>query len=289
MVAAVDLSVVASAALGVLWQLGESRPMQEGPITSTKDPMELLWRLVMQLKELNQVLPAVFAFLAADSITGFNVAAFTLFPASEDAGWLGAEPLSFYRQFALLLSLTIWRADKLHSLLQRAQRSVGVIKAEGPGTALKNAVSDVSDYAWPGIWGLGRRAANITISALGCVPFVKCALPAVVMDECLWYVLSKSQDLFGRKVMQLPPVFDVLILPILDLLHFIPVMCQVFYLAIFEYPDYDISGTSKLILVLCALSWTGHNCNIFYTSACMDIPENASQLWAGNSGAGQAE
>lgn len=34
---------------------------------------------------------------------------------------------------------------------------------------------------------------------LGYGSFVRSALPAVVFDECLWWLLSKTQDLFSRK------------------------------------------------------------------------------------------
>lgn len=56
----------------------------------------------------------------------------------------------------------------------------------------------------------------------------------MVFDECLWWLLSKTQDLFTRKacgilknwesqkVRALPMILDLVVLPFLDYLHMVP-------------------------------------------------------------------
>lgn len=72
---------------------------------------------------------------------------------------------------------------------------------------------------------------------------MRAALPAVVFDECLWWLVSKSQDLFARKasarrwgdgvwdrrwwqVCALPMTLDLVVLPFLDFLHMVPVITK---------------------------------------------------------------
>ncbi|CAJ1459547.1 unnamed protein product, partial [Effrenium voratum] len=107
--------------------------------------------------------------------------------------------------------------------------------------------------------------------------FVRAALPAVVFDECLWWLVSKSQDLFARKVCALPMTLDLVVLPFLDFLHMVPVITKVLLLGLLVYPDHD---QYPFLLVTCALAWTGHNCHMAKTTLLEDLPEQLTQLWS---------
>eukprot|EP00928_Gymnodinium_smaydae_P086789 TRINITY_DN71216_c0_g1_i1.p1 TRINITY_DN71216_c0_g1~~TRINITY_DN71216_c0_g1_i1.p1 ORF type:complete len:329 (-),score=58.16 TRINITY_DN71216_c0_g1_i1:8-916(-) len=296
---AIDLSLLASAGLAAAWVLRERQQQQRGSAASATDAGASFatafaaspgWALVMLVKDLNQVLPTVFLVLAAASYYELfaSVTSLGLWEAAEDGGgWLGSEDISWGRHVALVSSLTVWRAEKLESLIQRMQRSAGAIRADGAGGALMQGFKDPFGYLWPALWGSGRRAAQIPISTFGSVLFVQTAFPAVAFDEFLWWATAKLQGLFDRHVRALPAVVDIIVLPLVDLLHLVPVIVKVFLLGILEYPGRGDSMGHSVLLSVCALAWTAHNCHIFYTTGFVDVPESARQLWAAR-GAGAA-
>jgi len=287
MVGAVDVSVLASAVLATAWIRGASRQSardaeSSAPGTTSLTPQEVAWALIMGVRSLNQVLPVAFVMLAAASPVAVILSACSFgLPDEKATGWLGDDPdIGALRRWAIMAALAVWRAEKLESLLQRIQRSAGVIAVTGFGQCLKSGLADPGIWFWPGFWGSVRRFALVAIASFGHAPFVRIALPAVVLDEFLWWALSKTQDLWTRKVCSLPTAVDLLVLPILDLLHFLPVVTKVFLLGIMEYPAYDSPGAYPLTLVVCALAWTAHNCHTLHSTVFVDLPEIARQLWA---------
>mmetsp|Transcript_70863 Transcript_70863/g.220137 ORF Transcript_70863/g.220137 Transcript_70863/m.220137 type:complete len:281 (+) Transcript_70863:73-915(+) len=277
-----DASVVASAALAVAWTWENTRTLERGPAADLASAAkQATWSGVMCVRTLNQVLPAGCVLLAAVTPWSAIVSACSFGVADLQPGersWLGEGELSVWQHLAILVALTVWRAEKLESTLQRMQRSVGVIRASGVGLALSSATADPVGWVWPAFWGVARRLALVAIGSFGTAPFLLVAFPAVVFDECLWWLLAKAQDLWSRKVCSLPAAVDVVVLPLVDLVHFLPVLSRVFLLAVFHYADHG-SG----LLVLCALAWTAHSCHTLYTTVFVDVPDSARQLWAASS------
>mmetsp|Transcript_29267 Transcript_29267/g.59041 ORF Transcript_29267/g.59041 Transcript_29267/m.59041 type:complete len:165 (+) Transcript_29267:329-823(+) len=163
------------------------------------------------------------------------------------------------------------------------QRSAQAVRAAGLGEALKSAVADPMGWLWPPFWGIVRRMALVIVASCGSAPFLLLAFPSVALDECLWWVLATAQDLFTRKVCAVPMAVDIIVLPLLDLVHFLPVLSRIFFLAVFHLPYYSDGMTWWL--VISALAWTAHNCHTFYSTAILDVPEQARQLWAARSAA----
>lgn len=289
-----DVSLLLSVGLAITWIKGAGRANDSSeasalsalPKDLSSAAQEVGWASAMYLHGLNQVLPALLvAAAAASPWRAVSSACYVSLPEEpgtlpDDGGWLGHGQLGFARRWALLVALAVWRAEKLESLIQRMQRSVSITKSTGLGPSLKNMLADPWGWAWPAFWGVTRRFALIAISVIGCGPFLQTTFPAVVLDECLWWVLAKFQDLWSRKLTGVPPVFDVVVLPILDLLHFLPVIAKVCMLALLEYPVYEAAGSSGTLLVISAMAWTAHNCHTLYTTVCVDVPESVQQLMA---------
>eukprot|EP00933_Yihiella_yeosuensis_P046165 TRINITY_DN41650_c0_g1_i1.p1 TRINITY_DN41650_c0_g1~~TRINITY_DN41650_c0_g1_i1.p1 ORF type:complete len:294 (+),score=52.23 TRINITY_DN41650_c0_g1_i1:64-945(+) len=291
MLGALDLSFLASALMAVAWIRGISREAAGGG-ESQKKLDQIGWMLIMGIRSYYQALPFIFVMLAASSPLAviYSACSFAL-PLDDEEGWLGSDPdIGFWRRLCLLAALAIWRAEKLESLLQRLQRSAGIIQAKGFGPCVKSAIADPYGWIWPPFWGIFRRFALIVISTTGYAPFVRAVLPATVFDEFLWYAMSQTQDLCARKLKtSTPVVVDVLVLPILDLLHFLPVLSKVALIAVLEYPLYDAPGSYPLVLACCALAWTAHNCHQLYTTVWHDLPESARQMWEARSGGSGGE
>lgn len=268
------ISVLLSGVLAVAWVVGDGMPPESLVVVPG-------WNLAMKAKDMNQVLPTVFALAAAASWPAAIGTAFTigLVEESDDGGWLGHEEFTTFRRVFLLLSLTVWRAEKLGNLLERMQRSVGEVKRVGIASGLSQSVSDPFGYLWPALWGSSRRIAPVCISSFGSAPFLRTAFPAVIVDEFLWFALSKIQGTVDRHVIGVPMFLDVVVLPIVDLLHLVPVIVQVLFLGLFEYPECEIGGR-PIFLTVCAFAWTAQNLHIAYTTALVDVPESARQLWA---------
>eukprot|EP00927_Polykrikos_kofoidii_P046828 TRINITY_DN40956_c0_g1_i1.p1 TRINITY_DN40956_c0_g1~~TRINITY_DN40956_c0_g1_i1.p1 ORF type:complete len:294 (-),score=39.72 TRINITY_DN40956_c0_g1_i1:77-958(-) len=283
-----DLSLVVSVWVAFGWVVGASRVGggEDAPVSRSmrEKLMQTPWSVIMLLKDLNQALPTLFMLLAATSITKLLQVACSLGLQGVDAegGWLGTEELSTGRWTALQIALVIWRAEKLESLLLRMERSANVVKQDGLGNAIVSSFKDPYGYLWPPIWGIGRRAAQIYVSSAATLPFLHLAFPIVAADESLWWLLDRLRGFVDRKIYRLPMVVDIVILPVVDLLHFVPVIVTVFILAIQHLPEYQSSGTTyPLVLSSCALAWTVHNCHLFYTSALVDVPQSARDLWSG--------
>mmetsp|Transcript_116443 Transcript_116443/g.324498 ORF Transcript_116443/g.324498 Transcript_116443/m.324498 type:complete len:285 (-) Transcript_116443:45-899(-) len=276
-----DTSLVMSAALAAAWTWDKthSRGQEERRVDSLATAAkQVAWGSVRGVRSLNQVLPAALAAFAAGSFGSVLSSAFSLGLAElsmEGAQWLGHGELSLWRRWSLVAAVAVWRAEKLESLLQRLQRSSDVIRAAGFSQAVSLAASDPYAWVWPAFWGVARRLALVAVSSFGSVPFMLVAFPAVVLDECLWWLLATVQDLWSRKVFALPAAVDVVILPLVDLLHFVPVLVRVLLLGIWHYPGY---GETSWLLVVSALAWTAHNCHTFYTTVFLDVPEQARQL-----------
>lgn len=230
------------------------------------------------------MLPTLFLLAAASSIPAAfsSLCSFDYSEAPEDGGWLGIEELSSGRRLALLVSLTLWRADKLEDLCRRMQRSVKVVQSDGLASALQQSVTDPYGYLWPALWGSGRRAALVAVASFGCVPFLRTAFPAVILDEFLNFAVAKVQRFIDQKVVSLPPALDLVVVPLADLVHFAPGMIHIVLLALCEYPAYERGG----LLALCALTWTAHNCHLVYCTL-NDVPTNLQIVWAGAGQNGQ--
>ncbi|CAK9071834.1 unnamed protein product [Durusdinium trenchii] len=267
----VDISVLFSALLALAWQRGQSGAKDE---TKELQLDGALWAPIMALRHSNQVLPSILVLYAASSFSAAVYAGFTLGLHLEE-GWLGSE-LSSNRSLAVHAAVCIWRAEKVEILLQRMQRSVTIVQNHGLGSSLKNSFSEPFTWFWPGFWGSARRLALLVVSSVGYGSFVRVVLPAVVFDECLWWLTTKTQDLFTRKVCALPMVLDLVVLPFLDFLHLVPVMTKVALMALLVYSDHD---QCPILLVISALAWTGHNCHLTKTTLLEDLPDQLWQLW----------
>lgn len=273
MLGQVDVSLCFSFVLALLWQRGLA---VEETLSSRPVPEQVLWRAILGLRWTNQVLPSILVVQAARSVAAVMYAGFTLGLHAEGGGWLGDSPGSG-ACVAVHCAVLIWRAEKVETLLQRIQRSTNVVKDAGLGGCIKNGFAEPWDWLWPGLWGSFRRFALVAVSSVGYGSFVRAALPAVVFDECLWWIVTKSQDAFARKVCSLPLTIDLVILPFIDLLHMVPVITKVLLLGVLEYPQ---NTEYPALLILCAMAWTGHNCHMAYTQLFVDLPENTRQLWA---------
>lgn len=275
----VTCSLLVSALLALAWQRGQTT----SPQGEAKDFQleRLLLAPLMAIRHSNQVFPTLLVLYSASSISAALYAAFTLGLHLDDGGWLGSDAVSSQRAFAVHAAVCIWRADKVEILFQRLQRSVKIVKSSGIGVSLKSSFAEPFSWFWPGFWGSARRFALIAVSYVGYGAFVRSALPAVVLDECLWWLLSKTQDLFTRKVCALPMILDLVLLPFLDYLHMVPAIFKVALLAFMVYPDHE---QSPVLLVLCALAWTGHNCHVTKSTLLEDLPEQLSQLWQSRNG-----
>jgi len=280
-----DMSVVLSGALAVAWISGATRKPSE--VGEPFNGADAAWGVVMFLETYKQLLPTILVICAATNKVGLLSVALSLDvdgsgepPAIGTPVWLGGEDQGDLRRFCLALSLFVWRAEKLESLMQRMQRAAGHVKADGVGPLLSQMTHDPFAAIWPVTWGLTRRIALVAISSFGYIPFVQTVYPTVLLDEALWWTFAKVNDIWSRRVCCLPPVFDLVILPIVDLLHLLPVVVKVFLLGILAYPVYDAPAGSSLFLVFCAIAWTGHNCHVVYNTLFVDIPESTKQLWA---------
>jgi len=181
----------------------------------------------------------------------------------------------------LVVSLTVWRAEKLESLLQRLQRSVKVAQKDGLGSCMQSFIKDPMGYGWPVFWAVTRRVSLVVVGTCGCTPFLQTAYPAVVLDELLWWVVANFQNFWDRQVPQYPlPIFaNIIVMPIVDLLHFIPVLVKVIVLGATAYPWYEDGGTAPGLLVMSTIAWTGHNCHMLKTTALDDLPESCRAWW----------
>lgn len=287
-----NTSVVASAALGAAWTWVAANDHESaGSDWSAKSVGKwLVWRAAKELHSYNQVLPAVLTVYAAsrpsDAISAAcSLGISDLFEETPpNRNWLGQDELSSRQYLALMLALTIWRAEKMESLLQRIQRSAGEIKKNSASHIFTSSCKDPGTWVWPPVWGIARRLALISIASFGCVPFVLTAFPSVVLDECLWWALAKVQDLWSRKVCSFPAVFDFILFPLLDLIHFVPVFTNVLLLGLVSYAEYSPPGIPAYLLIVCAFAWTAHNVHTIYTTLCVDLPDSARQLWAARNG-----
>eukprot|EP00434_Breviolum_minutum_P004168 symbB.v1.2.003674.t2/scaffold175.1/size369221/30 len=252
----VTFSLLSSAFLALAWQRGQA-PVKDGE-TKEFQLERLLLAPMMAIRHSNQVLPTLLVFYAASSFSAVLLSGFSLGLCLEQGGWLGLEDVKWDRALAIHLAVCIWRADKMETLFQRMQRSVKIIQSSGVGVSLKNSLAEPWSWFWPGFWGSARRFALIAVSYLGYGSFVRSALPAVVFDECLWWLLSKTQDLFSRKAGVCVP-HDLRLGAL-----------TVFLLAFFAYPDHD---QYPILLVTSALAWTGHNCQLLSYFQGVKLPD----------------
>lgn len=292
--ALLDLSLLASAVLAVGWSFASARPTPptaEGSAATSKSAADVAFACLDWVHGVNQLLPALLLTLAATSPLAAIRAAISFDfggmlwllgeeskPEGSELGapqWLGGDAGSL-RHLLLALSLIVWRAEKLESLLQRMQRSVKFVQGQGLGSSLGGLARDPMGYGWPAAWGVSRRIALVSISSFGCVPFMQTAYPAVVLDEASYWFVASASNLWERKVSSVPMVVNIVLLPIADLVHFIPVIVKVLLLGLTVYPSYASPG----FLVASALAWTAHNLHVVYTTLVLDVPESARQLWA---------
>lgn len=235
----------------------------------------------MLLSDIKQVVPAIGAFLAADSTVALLSTALTLgVPSGQDEpqqhdSWLGddAEDLAFGRRWALLLALAFWRAEQMQSLLERTKRACANTKSVGFGRAIGNALANPIGWSWPGFWGIARRVALVAVSSCGCSAFMLTVFPAVALDGFLWWVLAEAQNKYSKRGGKaVPPAVDM-VCQIIDRLHFVPVITRVFFLGIAEYSQVSWP------LTVCALAWTGHNCHAWHNAVCNELPETFRKLF----------
>lgn len=284
-----NLSILASAMLALAWTTGPVRGSaalaaeKEFPGPPVGRIPDWAWTFLMSMHKFKQVLPIVFACCAATSFSSMLCAGCSLgFAALEDGapGWLGDVELSLIRRWALLAALAVWRAVKLEELLQRMQRSVGVVKVTGFAPAFHNAIHDPVGWIWSPVWGISRRLALVVLTSLGCGPFVSVALPAVALDEFLSWALAQLQHLMGKTGYDAPAVVTLIVFPIIDMAHFIPAISRVLLLGIFDYPEYNTTWNCQVLLVASALASTVHSCHAVYSTVCVEIPDMARQLYA---------
>lgn len=184
---------------------------------------------------------------------------------------------------AAQIAVGLWRADKIESLLVRLQRSFSEANQVG-GNAVRMAVGDPGGWIWTPFWAIIRRVALVTVSSIGYDAFIFTAFPAVALDEFCWWMTAKSVDTWKRNISDLPLWFELVVLPVVDLAHFLPTLFRIIMLAIVEYPN-DAALSHQAMLVVSALAWSGHNFHKLYTTACVDLPCQIEQLYSGGAAA----
>merc|ERR1712232_1015228 len=122
-------------------------------------------------------------------------------------------------------SLAVWRAEKLDSLMKRMQKTAEKVSGQGIGNFTFLCFRDPWGFAKPEVWAVVRRGALVALATIGCVPFIRVAFPACVLDESLKYVSMMALDVWERRVarrlpfLSVPMPVSILLLPIFEVLH----------------------------------------------------------------------
>mmetsp|Transcript_64091 Transcript_64091/g.177161 ORF Transcript_64091/g.177161 Transcript_64091/m.177161 type:complete len:174 (-) Transcript_64091:71-592(-) len=164
----------------------------------------------------------------------------------------------------------IWLAEQLENMLQRMQRCMRSLRSGG-GRTLRLTLNDPMGWIWTPSWAIARRVALLIAPTLGVAPFLHTLFPAVVMDNFLGWVQTSVENLLSRKGLGLPMSVSTLVVPLLDTLHFLPVLTRVVVLALVEYPRLDAPVSRQAMLSVSSLVWTGHNVHTLY--------DTGGQLW----------
>lgn len=283
------VSFILSAALGLAWSRrpdGISKQVADQVSAQIPSLVKALARTAAVLKSGDTYLPAALALAAASDPKLFFYSAWPLGfilagqrPPTLD--WFGEG--GSWRHWALIASLSLWRAEKIENLVQRVQRSATYVReCGGVGHVWGSVCRDPYGWLWPPFWGIVRRFALVAVSSFGCEPFARVAFPAVVVDELLQTALAKGEEVWTSRVRAPPAVVSNLVLPVLSVGHFVPVIWQVGLLAFVEYPVYNHpSGDASClpaVLALAAFCWTLHNLHTTYVTVFRDVPDSARQL-----------
>ena len=180
---------------------------------------------------------------------------------------------------ASLIAVGLWGANKIESLLLRLQRGFSATKEAG-GSAVRMAAGDPRGWIWTPFCAALRRVALVAVSSIGYDAFIFTAFPAVALDEFCWWMTARCVDSWKRKVCDLPLWFELVVLPVVDLIHFLPTLFRILLLAMVEYPS-DAAVPHQAMLVVFALAWSGHNFHRLYTTACVDLPCQIEELSGG--------
>lgn len=211
-------------------------------------------------------------------------------PTGEAPGWMGPDPDRAQR-IALAGALAVWRAEKLDSFMKRIQRTAQDVRRQGAADFLSCCVRDPWGFARPEVWGLVRRAALAALGTIGSVPFLRMAFPACVLDECLKYVLTTAVDVWERRVarhfssLSVPMFVNLLLLPIIDMLHCGLMSIKMLLLGVLTYPLYDAPGVNSGFLVTCTILASIHNYGCL-DSVIRPLPEFAELMWQAMRGQG---
>lgn len=237
-----NTSVLGSAVLACAYAYSPSKVSQRPGVREAL-------AIVQKAKEKTQLICVVLLFVSASSLLApiYAVQPFG------DLLWGGSKP-SFSQRLALFVALTVWRAEKLESLLQRADRAASSLGAP---------------YLWctdgATLWGLSRRAAVVVVCSCGSGPFLKIAFPAVVIDEFLEWCISEVKAIRIRPEVtvedKIPKLVGVLI-SLFDMGHLAFMIVNVFALVL-EYPVY--SQANPIVLTSCAIMWTCHNLHLAHS------------------------
>jgi len=285
-----DLWVLVSLALSLIWMFDAKRGG-----AAPKTPLESVMMVVGQMKSWHEPFATLCLVLAATDFGSWpeglsllisDVCSFEkLYANARPIGayptWLGGvEPTSLQLCF-LQLSMAVWRAEKFESTMVRLARSVQRVKEQGVGTTLQRAASDPMENAKPTLWGIGRRVALIVISSCGFAPFMQFVFPTILADEFLCWLGASLSGFMARWLKWNVPVkFDMVVIPIFDLCHFIPVLIKVAMLALLIFSDYSAVMRWELYVVS-GLAWTAHNCHLLYSQVFVELPEVFAGLSAG--------
>mmetsp|Transcript_52 Transcript_52/g.64 ORF Transcript_52/g.64 Transcript_52/m.64 type:complete len:285 (+) Transcript_52:170-1024(+) len=277
-----DLSLILSCLLAVAWA---NPPRGSEPKLGhawQNVALEALRWLSGWLHALNEVLPLILLWCASSSLSALLSAALTFEQVATPPPippWM-SEDVSYWRRLAVAMALTLWRAEKLESLLQRLKRSTKAVKTLGLRVCLKKAVVNPKAWVWSPFWAVSRRVALVLISTCGCIPFLRTAFPAVALDEFLTAAVAQAQDFVNKRLVSLPLVFSIVIAPLIDLIYFIPGALQVVLLGFHGYATYEIAPVMMYMLIGSTIAWTGHNLNCIHTTLCLDVPDQFRQWWA---------
>lgn len=296
-----DYSLVLSAALAVIWTWwgdGFEESRADAGDTGVSETSFLgnfvrstvmeFWGILVTVCS-PQLVPGLLVLYAASSPRAVLDAAlsFDIYegykPTGEAPPWMGPSP-DRKQILALAAALAVWRAEKLDSLLKRMQKTVVKVRGQGTGQFVVLCVRDPWGFAKPEVWSVVRRGALAALATIGCVPFVRVAFPACVLDEGLKYVTMTALDVWERRVaryltfLSVPMPVSILLLPVMEVLHCGLMAVKMLLLGILTYPLYERPGANPGLLVACTVFASIHNYQ------CLDglirqIPESAEQIW----------
>jgi hypothetical protein len=236
-------------------------------------PWHVLYAVTENILNVGDLFAELTKFLDVDQAQNVQLGAFESL--SEAPEWTD-RTVDANQHLWIVVSLTLWQADKVHELLQRLIRYRGDIPA--------NIASNPVGYSTSVAWGISRRVVVLVISTCGCVPFLKHAYPAIVLDDVCDWAWTKVEDSWNRKlgnICPIPMMVSLVLVPAFRFLRLLLLFVQLLLLGITAYPYYTSSFEASAVLVVSALAWT----YFLWTKICDDwygdngVLTNAKMFW----------